>query len=146
MNLQIATGRRIVTLNEIIPTLYRYQQENYGVTIIDRNGKIVTRFDGDTENICNVWNDRNTSDAMKENFMDYLNTNVLGYLQKHNVTVQQLGSLTAIENLFGRIYGQMTSGTALHSFSCDWKGNETWIAKRVDADLLRCYCLFSISY
>ena len=140
----MVTGRRIVTLNEIIPTLYRYQQENYGVTIIDRNGDIVTRFDGDTENICNVWNDRNTSDAMKENFMNYLNTNVLGYLQKHNVTtVQLLDSLTDIEELFGKIYGQVTSDTALHSFSCYWKANETGIAKRVDSDLLRCYCLFS---
>lgn len=41
-------GKRIVKFNNIIPTIYRYAQEGYGVTIIDENN-IVARFDLDTE-------------------------------------------------------------------------------------------------
>ncbi len=48
-------GNRIVTFDEIVPVLYRYFQENYGVTIVDKYGKIMGRFDADTENICNRW-------------------------------------------------------------------------------------------
>ena len=48
-------GNRIVTFDEIIPVLYRYSLENYGVTIVDKNGHIVARFDLDTEAMCNNW-------------------------------------------------------------------------------------------
>ena len=30
-------GNRIVMLEDIIPVLYRYSEENYGVTIVDNN-------------------------------------------------------------------------------------------------------------
>ena len=45
---EIDGANRKVTFQEIIPTIYRYAQEGYGVTIID-NGEIVARFDLDTE-------------------------------------------------------------------------------------------------
>jgi len=43
-----ARGKRIVEFEDIIPTIFRYAQEGYGVTIIDGND-IVARFDLDTE-------------------------------------------------------------------------------------------------
>lgn len=42
---------RIVGLETIIPTIYRYSVENCGVTIIDKDGKIVARYDVETENV-----------------------------------------------------------------------------------------------
>ncbi len=46
-------SERTVTFEEIIPTIYRYSQAGYGVTIIDESstnpGNIVARFDTDTE-------------------------------------------------------------------------------------------------
>lgn len=44
-------NNRIVGLETIIPTIYRYSVENCGVTIIDKNGKLVARYDTETENV-----------------------------------------------------------------------------------------------
>ena len=58
----ISDGRRIVTFSQIIPTIYRYAQEDYGVTIIDKdendNDEIVARFDLYTESQVKkcIWN------------------------------------------------------------------------------------------
>ncbi len=41
---------RTVSLETIIPTLYRYSVENCGITIIDKNGNIVLRYDVETGN------------------------------------------------------------------------------------------------
>ena len=60
-------GNRIVTLQDIIPVLYRYSEENYGVTIIDKDGNITARFDLDTETACNNW--VNASDYTKYKFI-----------------------------------------------------------------------------
>lgn len=62
-----ANGNRIVELKDIIPALYRYSEENYGVTIIDKDGNIVARFDLDTERICNSW--INALPERKRNFI-----------------------------------------------------------------------------
>lgn len=48
-------GNRIVTMKDMIPAIYRYSEENYGVTIVNRRGEIVARFDLDTEQACNNW-------------------------------------------------------------------------------------------
>lgn len=61
MNSVDENGNRIVTLEDIIPTIYRYFTESSAVTIIDKDGDIVTRFDRQTETLCNNWNDRTVS-------------------------------------------------------------------------------------
>ena len=52
-------ANRKVKFQDMIPTIYRYAQEGYGVTIID-SGEIVARFDLDTESQVSscFWNDR----------------------------------------------------------------------------------------
>lgn len=44
-------NNRIVGLETIIPTIYRYSVENCGVTIINKEGKLVARYDTETENV-----------------------------------------------------------------------------------------------
>lgn len=44
-------GYRIVGLEDVISTLYRYSVEKYGVTIVQQDGTIISRFDSNTENI-----------------------------------------------------------------------------------------------
>lgn len=46
---------RTVDMETIIPTVYRYIKENYGVTIIKEDGTILARFDSTTESIVNRW-------------------------------------------------------------------------------------------
>lgn len=44
-------NHRIVGLEAIVPTIYRYPVENCGVTIIDKDGQLVARYDVETENV-----------------------------------------------------------------------------------------------
>lgn len=81
-------ANRIVTFQEIIPTIYRYAQEGYGVTIID-GGEIKARFDLDTESqVSNcLWNTTlndkvsrdqiDKSNQIKGEIRDYLNKRIL---------------------------------------------------------------------
>lgn len=44
-------NNRIVGLETIIPTIYRYSVENCGVTIINNKGELVARYDTETDNV-----------------------------------------------------------------------------------------------
>ena len=127
-------GNRIVGLNEIIPTIYRYAQENYGVTIVD-NGEIVARFDLDTENMCNIWPNRTTSDDRKNQFVKYINDNILDYVKKYGKNVKQY-NVTDVGNLFSNIYKQTGSDRLYY---CGWNDKYS-ITKRIDSDLSRKNC------
>lgn len=82
-------GNRIVTLEDIIPTMYRYHTESAAVTLIDKNnpnpGHIVTRLDRQTETLCTNWNSRSISQKMRiiEEIDEVLGTCGLETLHEH---------------------------------------------------------------
>ena len=50
-------GDRIVTISDVISTIYRYSKEKYGVTIVDRDTKeVIVRYDSNTERVMSIWN------------------------------------------------------------------------------------------
>lgn len=161
-----ANGNRIVKLQDIIPALYRYSEENYGVTIIDKDGKIVARFDLDTERVCNSW--INASQETKRNFIietrhTFAKANRLAKLinnkentiefyrnidisENHDGTINydDMNSIiideTEMIKLFEKIYGQTTSRLINRPYYCYWIGNTGWTAQRIDSDLSRNKC------
>ena len=44
-------GDRIVGMEDVISTIYRYSTEKYGVTIVDSDGVVKARYDSNTEQI-----------------------------------------------------------------------------------------------
>ena len=44
-------GDRVVKIDDVISTIYRYSVEKYGVTIIESDGTVIARFDSSTESI-----------------------------------------------------------------------------------------------
>ena len=64
---------RIVGLDTVIPTIYRYAQENYAVTIIEGN-TIKARFDLQTESI--VSSDYSATGSHGQNYLDLINGSV----------------------------------------------------------------------
>lgn len=154
---------RIVTMQNIIPVLYRYSQENYGVTIVDKLGKIVARFDLDTEAICNNWftvSDYNKYKFMSETANTYKKVNVIADKitgntkvdwksifdedNKTEVDFNYKGELTKLttskmETLFTNWYEQHsnTSGTIRRNYYCYWLGNSGYTSQRIDSDLSR---------
>lgn len=51
-------GDRVVKIDDVISTIYRYSIEKYGVTVIDttNSNTVIARFDANTENFINSWN------------------------------------------------------------------------------------------
>ena len=135
-------GNRIVTIKDIIPAIYRYSEENYGVTIVDRNGNIIARFDLDTEAACNNW--LSVSQETKEKFVEEIDNEVI---RKVNKLVQsgqpRVNTIENVENmteLFRRLYAQNTLPTITRAYYCYWLGNMGWTAQRIDSDLSRNRC------
>lgn len=153
----IATDRngvkcRVVTLKDIIPTIYRYSSESYGVTIID-GGEIVARFDTATETLCNNWRsddfgmgyliteDGKSPEEKKWHIM-YLNRYVL-----EPVGAKKLNEISSedLKNLFLKLYRYDDDGYSDYKFRCSWlTGNtdnasekEKFIAQRINSDLSR---------
>ncbi len=167
-----ANGNRTVTFDEIIPALYRYNDENYGVTIVDDHGQIVGRFDSDTERICNNW----TPNASKEGKFKFVLETKMTYdlvnelangltPQKTNIDIESFyeppmsgteqivdgvligGMITEdgedkIVELFNRLYGQQTRATVNRERYCYWQMYPATIAQRVDSDLSRNTSIF----
>lgn len=158
-----ANGNRIVKLQDIIPALYRYSEENYGVTIVDKYGNIAARFDLDTERICNSW--INAREDRKRDFIietryTFIKANTLAKLVNNkdntikfydniNVPTNSDGTInyedmnsinideTEMINLFNKLYGQQTTTLINRPYYCYWIGNTGWTAQRIDSDLSR---------
>lgn len=134
MNSVDINGNRIVTLEDMIPTFYRYFTESSAITIIDENGDIVTRFDRQTETICNNWNDRTESQKK-------LILNEINYILRP-VGANTLKDVNDLYTLFKRIYKQDKNAYHTKEFDCPWNGREALTAQRIDSDLSRNYSIF----
>lgn len=130
-------GNRIVTLEDIIPTMYRYSTESAAVTIIDKDGKIVTRLDRQTETLCTNWNNR--TEAQKQTVLNEIN-----YILKP-VGAKTLNNLDELLELFRRIYKQINNSYHPKEFDCPWNGIERLTAQRIDSDLSGITAYFDIS-
>jgi len=137
---------RVVTLEDMIPTIYRYSTESYGVTIID-NEKIVARFDMQTERVCSEW-DRTTL-TQKQTFVDQINNYVLkpiGLSEDKLIDRDRLDSNgkspIELQELFEKIYRQQASMLHPRSFDCGWIGNDKMVSQRIDSDLSRNTSMF----
>lgn len=147
-------GNRRVKLDDFIPAIYRYSEENYGVTIIS-NKEIVARFDLDTERACNNW--ITASDYNKYQFINETNTKLLdriirlaGYDAVDLIEVNATNTNDSIycritsekmSDLFRKLYHQEASITSniRRDPYCHWVGTMGWTAQRIDSDLSRCY-------
>lgn len=97
-------GDRIVELEDVISTIYRYPTEKYGVTIIEKSsGNILARYDSNTEQLMSNWNTIK-KDKLKEpgGYLEQLNTNTkTDYYATPNFEVSTLENLYKIQETTG---------------------------------------------
>ena len=109
-------ANRKVKFQDMIPTIYRYAQEGYGVTIID-SGEIVARFDLDTESQVSscFWNDRyhsasqiekKKSNDIKAEICKYLNDNIISKVNSLEPNITSMTNLdeNSLDILIKKIY------------------------------------------
>ncbi len=113
---------RTVGVETIIPTIYRYYKENFGVTIFDSSLNPIARFDLETENIINNW--QTNTEAM-EAHIDYLNK----YINPHKLILPVNDNPIWNDSILKEIY------TDSGKISTPWIGSESKILERVRADI-----------
>lgn len=118
-------GDRIVTIDNVISTIYRYNKEKYGVTIIDFSSKkVIARFDSNTESVMRQWYNI-TDDTKKNDFTAKIKKNISTiYLQEADINLN-----------LEEIYRITTTGNPTIRCGAPWYGNETEIEKRIASEL-----------
>ena len=130
-------GDRIVKLEDVISTIYRYYSEKYGVTIMEKDGTIIARYDSDTERIINTWNTTKDPNILSD-YVDLLNKNTqTDYASTVNFNENVLKDLYTIE-----ISGVGTGDPK--TVGAPWYGNEEDIKKKIGADLKGETCTYNV--
>lgn len=112
-------GDRVVKVDDVISTIYRYSKEKYGVTIVESSGTVIARFDSNTESIMAQYNI--IESGLKE-YIEKLNNNTKNsYITNNMYTYYSKTSNTLLT-----IYGN--SGAP-------WYGNDKEIQRRINYDI-----------
>lgn len=123
-------GYRIVNMNDVISTLYRYSIEKYGITIVDTNGNVKARFDSNTENIVRQYYNIQEEEKLAE-FIGKIkeNTSVSGIVDT------KFSYTSKTNNTLYNMYRIEVEGNTQLKCGAPWYGNDTEIAKRINADI-----------
>ena len=119
------TGDRIVNINDIVSTLYRYSKEKYGVTIVKSNGDVLRRFDSATESL--IINYKKIESDDDDDIDKYKNR-----LKKNTTTIYAEPDFSDLEGLY-RV--SVTGGSGNISCGAPWYGNDDEINRRIACEL-----------
>lgn len=121
-------GYRIVEKEDVISTLYRYNLEKYGVTISDKEGNIIARYDSNTENLVRQY--YNLSEEIKKKYIENLKNNT-----KNSEIEPNYYYINENDNSLYNLYNLTVAGNTKIACGAPWYGNDTEINKRINADV-----------
>lgn len=140
---------RIVSFETILPTIYRYAKEQYAVTIINKDGTPIVRYDLYTEGFMNDWNTtlKNMNRASSRDVaIDKFNeireriAIVDEMIQKENPSWQHSiwnGLVSGSEGSYtsGTLYRVSNSNNRTVDTGAPWGSEHEEIIKRIKADM-----------
>lgn len=141
---------RIVSFETILPTIYRYAKEQYAVTIINKDGTPIVRYDLYTEGFMNDWNttlknmNRASSRSIAEDKFNEIKERidiVDEIVQKENSSWQHSiwsSLITGTEGTYrtGNLYRVTNRNNASVDTGAPWGSEHQEIVKRINADLI----------
>ena len=132
-------GYRIVDSDDVISTIYRYNLEKYGVTLVTSEKAVIARFDSNTENVIRQWyniqdgtnsaGQRVTANEQKQNYVETIKNNITVTIDGD--TFEPSLSTEILEDL----YEITVEGNNKIQCGAPWYGNETEIIKRINEDI-----------
>lgn len=129
-----ANGDRIVGVDDVISTIYRYNLEKYGVTIVESDGTVLARFDSNTENIMRQWYNIPDTDANgespKEQYILKLADNT-----RNNYANPSFVYANKDDNTLVDLYEIVVDGNNEIHCGAPWYGNESEINKRINVEI-----------
>lgn len=114
-------GYRIVSAADVISTLYRYNLEKYGVTIIKQNGTVIARFDSNTENVVRQYNSISPDKISSYENELYKNTNI----KINGTPIEPTYNLKELYKIY-------VPGNDNIKCGAPWYGNDSEIIKRIN--------------
>lgn len=129
---------RIVGLDSILPTIHRYAKEQFAVTIFDRNGVPIVRYDLWTEGFMSNWNQILIKKDIEGTSESETYNEVNRRLQRvQNVVNKTLGKNTTFNmNWIKDLYAVSSTNNASIKIGAPWIGDNTKILNRVQHDML----------
>lgn len=134
-------GDRVVQPDDVISTIYRYNLEKYGVTIIKEDGTVITRFDSNTESVIRQWyniKDGKEADGttikandVKNKFTSKIKQNIEKGSVKHYIT----SDIQLDTNRLKELYKLTVTGNSKITVGAPWYGNDKEIIKRINAEI-----------
>lgn len=115
-------GDRIVGVDDVISTIYRYTKEKYGVTIVQSDRKVIARFDSNTENIMRQYNN------IESGLDEYKKA-----LEKNTTTTYVKPKFTGTELEY--LYKIDVEGNSGIKYGAPWYGDDNEIQKRINVDI-----------
>lgn len=115
-------GDRIVGVDDVISTIYRYNKEKYGVTIVNTTGAVIARFDSNTENVMRQYN--NIESGLDE-YKEKLEKNTTTTYVRPKFTGTKLEDLYKID----------VRGNSEIRYGAPWYGDDIEIQKRINVDV-----------
>lgn len=131
-------GDRIVGIETIIPTIHRYAKEQFAVTIFDKSGNPIVRYDLWTEGFMSNWNqivknkDKVESDG---NAYKELETRLQTIQNAVNKTIN-INRKVDVENDIQKLYRVDSTTNRTITVAAPWGGDNEKIQKRITADML----------
>lgn len=135
-------GFRVVGYEEVISTIFRYNKEKYGVTIVDgATRNVIARFDSMTESVMRNWNNIQdvedpithavirTAIAQKDAYAESIEDNIQVTCNYNTINITNTDislSRVDLENLYSLITGGV---------GAPWYGNEKEIVERIKCDI-----------
>lgn len=140
---------RIVGIETVIPTIHRYAKEQFAVTIFDKLGNPIVRYDLWTEGFMANWNDtvkhykRTGKDENYEQVRERLRVVQEVVLKTLNIPVKEFN----IEEMIDRLYSVRSSTNTSITIGAPWIGDNEKIFQRIKADMTGSeYTINNITY
>lgn len=131
-------GDRIVGIETIIPTIHRYAKEQFAVTIFDKEGNPIVRYDLWTEGFMSNWNQ-----IVKNHNKVESDSNAYEELESRLQTIQNAVNKTInkdrtinVEDDIQKLYGVYSNTNTTVTVAAPWVGDNEKIQKRITADML----------
>lgn len=134
------TKERIVGIETVIPTIHRYAKEQFAVTIFDKLGNPIVRYDIWTEGFMSNWNQilRNKDKQgtkEKENYEE-IRDRLKVVQQQAYKTLNMPEKEFNIEKMIRDLYTVKSDANSLITIGAPWVGDSEKITERIRADMI----------
>ena len=129
-------GDRIVSVEDVISTMYRYSKEKYGVTII-KDGNVLARYDSNTDNVMNHWYNIVNAEDESGNLIASAETQKINFANKikERISTKYEENVNFEYSHLEELYRIKVEGNGKVKCGAPWYGNEEEIEKRISHDL-----------